>query len=83
MSPTKLPRPKKLFHDAEEAEMEVYQPCEGRSVSDLGWYRQFALVDHQLHSLIDEGALCLADENVKLHHYVQPASIDLPVSGTA
>ncbi|EKX51200.1 hypothetical protein GUITHDRAFT_134704 [Guillardia theta CCMP2712] len=65
MSPTKLPRPKKLFHDAEEADME------------------FALVDHQLHSLIDEGALCLADENVKLHHYVQPASIDLPVSGTA
>ena len=29
MSPTKLPRPKKLFHDAEEAEMEVYQPARG------------------------------------------------------
>lgn len=42
---------------------------------------QVALVDYQLKYMLDQGALRLGSSAVHLHEYVQPASIDLPISG--
>ena len=47
-----------------------------------------ALVDSELHDLVDSGAFQFHLTNpvprpVDLHSYVQPASIDLPVTGSA
>ena len=62
MSPSKLPRPRKLFADAGDGEV--------------------ALVDYQLTHVISAGALRLGSRELHLDKYVQPASIDLPISGT-
>ena len=42
---------------------------------------QVALVDYQLQHMLDQGALRLGSSQVQIHKYVQPASIDLPISG--
>ncbi len=39
-------------------------------------------MDYQLKYIIDQGALLLGNSEVELNNYVQPASIDLPISGT-
>ena len=43
---------------------------------------QVALVDYQLKYMLKRGALRLGSSEVELDKYVQPASIDLPISGT-
>ena len=43
---------------------------------------QVALVDYQLTYMLERGALRLGSKEVELNKYVQPASIDLPISGT-
>ena len=43
---------------------------------------QVALVDYQLKHMLNQGALRLGGAEVDLHKYVQPASVDLPISGT-
>ena len=40
-----------------------------------------ALVDYQLTHMLQQGALRLGSSELDLAKYVQPASIDLPISG--
>ena len=114
LSPSKLPRPRKLFSDCEgdgEVRSMREQVSRPRTRSlgvgyatrgtvplcthehqllgvtcmmllTVGLCGQVALVDYQLKHMLKHGALRLGSRDVELDRYVQPASIDLPISGT-
>ena len=80
-----IPLPRKLFRDCNEGCSEVFanffyfEPNSFLASSEF-IVLQVALIDEQLRILVDLGVFELPT-GINLSEYVQPASIDLPVTG--